>query len=272
MVVVMIAVASLILARIASSSLRLASTSVSEERDVRNRWAATSLRRYSLNSASTLLSSSVAAQQDDAGSPAIYWRYVRLAGQRWRVIVSDESAKLNLIRYTLDQGESSASDVMKKIITGQNGVQPSASLGRAARHQAVRWDPWFDLSRGEYPRSPRTIASATQRITLWGDGKVNLLSSEDATIDQLWRSHFGQNAPAELHTVRRQPLPPDLRQMTGLLGLRETQADFVQNWFTTKSTCRSAWVFCESDRRVGASFFVEWGNANGAAEHRVYEY
>ena len=53
-VVVLIAVASLMLSRIANTSMRVASVAIKEEQEMRYRWAATSLRRYSLDAASTL--------------------------------------------------------------------------------------------------------------------------------------------------------------------------------------------------------------------------
>ena len=88
-VLVMIAVAGLMLSRLATKSLRVALTAALEEREARIRWSKISLRRLALNDSAGML-------EADGEQRGIAVENFRTGGERWRVIVSDESAKLNL--------------------------------------------------------------------------------------------------------------------------------------------------------------------------------
>ncbi len=269
-VVVMIAVASLLLSRLANTSMRVASVAIEEEQEMRNRWAVTSLRRFSLDSAATLLRSNRPDRSDDVAD-SLLWKDVTLAGQIWRVIVADESAKLNLIHLSYDVSGDAMDKVTRPLITGRSNIQVAVDFDDDTPGN-LRWEQWLEGGPQDPTESPRVIAAATQRLTLWGDGRLNVTQCDADTIDALWRQLFGRTAPPLLHELRRQVPPPTARQLIRSLGLRETQANRATQWLAADSTCHSVWIFCQSDRRVSPSLFVEWNTGGDSMEHRGYEY
>ncbi len=279
-VVVMIAVASIMLASLASKSLRLASTAVTEERKLRQRWATASLRRYGLDAAEPLLASA-ARDSGSAEEPFVsVWKDIELCGQEWRVIISDESAKLNLVSFANEFDAERTSSVFKELRTGRQQLDVSSALSVSEIRQIQRWEKWFaprsaDRSSAHFggaSEGARQIAAATQQVTLWGDGKLNVAKCSETTIDTLWRELFGRRAPQELHAIRGQSPPPSTAAMIDSLALRESQSDKARNWLTTESSCFSVWIFCLSDHGGADSMFVEWGSTSSTRERRGYLY
>ncbi|MEO1527308.1 MAG: hypothetical protein AAFX06_17910 [Planctomycetota bacterium] len=269
-VLMMIAVASLILARVANSSMRVATTAMTEEREMRQRWASYSMRRFALSEAPGLLQ-----DVDSSDVPSTLWRDIRLAGEDYRVIVSDESAKLNVLRVAGENDLAQAIESLKRLSTGAIGIRPNGS--QAASHRPMtRWDDWFDVDSYTAAQSnrghvARELATSTQRVTLWGNGRLNVSRCDGETIDLLWNRLFGRPAPSALHQARGQSPPMPWVALSGQLGLRESQIEKATSWIQTDSDCWSVWVFCESDRRVPPTFYVEWGRG-GNQTSRGYVY
>ncbi|QDT07426.1 hypothetical protein K227x_58530 [Rubripirellula lacrimiformis] len=274
-VIVMIAVASLMLSRMASTSMRVASAAIEEEKDLRNRWAVTSLRRFSLDNAHKILggkSRATAASGDGAVAKPFLWKNARLGGQTWRVIIGDESAKLNLVHASRSLGKEAATRIMDELAMDGGLLKPSSDTLSADQSGATRWEHWLLETSGAPASSPRHMAVATQRMTLWGSGRVNVLSSERETLDVLWHQLFGRGLPPAFDSMRTQSLYSSKEQLIRSLALRESQARLAEEWLDIESDCFSVWIFCESDRRVPSSLYVDWGDSQAAQEHRGHEY
>lgn len=224
-VVVMLAVTTLILARLASTSMRIASQAVEDEKRVRNQWAITSLRRFTLNAGRDLLASSsiVADQGSSQSETPVLWKDVVLANQTWRVVLSDESAKLNLNALAEHFEYDAVEQQSKELITGAGLVQPKADLESVIGSRSTRWDAWLDSpSKSAQNRNlhARRLSEATQRITLWGDGRLNVCTSDSKTLDGLWKQLFGRQPPKLLDELRKQRPVPERRRVIEALGLR----------------------------------------------------
>lgn len=269
-VVVMIAVAALMLTSTASTGMRVAATALQEERKMRDRWAVTSLQRYLMSAAPKLLSRTQVDSPDHVEPEWSVWRDVTLADKRWRVIVSDESAKMNLLLTSRQLGHEAAEEAIERLISGRGSL--AATGNAASEHSSRRWDAWLEGRRTDAPHSARQLAMATQNVTLWGDGRVNVTRADRSTIDVAWRQLFGRAAPEAMHHLRGERPPPSSERLISGLGLRETQAKKASRWFSTTSSCFSVWVFCETDRRPSATLLVQWGADDVTGERREYEY
>lgn len=273
-VVVMIAVAVLMLTRVASISMRVAAAAADEEKEMRARWAATSIRRECLTTAPALVGSASPTNQPSESrfSPASAWRDVQIGGNTYRVIVADESSKISLSRLAGRFEADTAQQAIDELALSIRPLKANENLTAASQQASQRWEHWLASNSSNALNSARTIAAATQRLTLWGDGKLNILSADPESTEFLWRELFGRSPPSSLENLRRQSPPPRPSQLISSLGLRESQANLAADWFTSESTCYSVWIFCESDRRVAPSLFVEWGRRGAAKMHRGYEY
>lgn len=266
MVVVLIAIAAMILARLASTSLRVASVAVEEEREMRERWAVTSLRRYSFETAPRLFAGPSDPDSDE-GARAVFWQDVRLAGETWKIVVAEESAKLNLAMFRGQIGSDDWSTDVELLLETD-----SVRLKSSIESPRLRWGDWLESAGSSRSPSAEAVATATQRITLWGDGRLNVMQCDDETLGIVWRRQFGHAPPAVLHQMRSQQPRPTTQQMMAALDLRDSQRDKANNWITAESRCYSTWVFCRTSHRVPASLFVEWGQSGAAKEHRGYQY
>lgn len=273
-VVVLIAVASLMLSRMALVSMRVATVAVEEERDLRNRWAVTSLRRFSLDRARRLLDSQADSESDAGGtqpSPPFLWRDAELGGQRWRLVIADESAKLNIRQFADTFGSDTAQRALEKLLEDDAKLRVAAPRSPGDSTQSRRWEHWLEGDSKSPILSARQFSVATQRVTLWGEGKLNVRRCSRETVDTFWQEVFGRSAPAQLHELRRLSPPPSASQLIQSLALRESQAELANQWLTTESDCFSVWIFCDSNDRVASSFYVDWGTGGGMG-HRGYEY
>ena len=268
-VVVMIAVAALVLAKMASTSMQVAKTAIEEERELRDRWAISSLRRFTLDGADSLLSQSSILGSESA-NPTTLWKDIQLAEKQWRVVLADESAKVNVGRLARKRDEQALRKLLTELISGETRTTPVADLAKVGSR--ARWDTWIDTGESDSWRSPRALATATQNMTLWGNGRLNVSQSNRETIDSLWNALFGRDTPELLHELRQQRPPMRTRNLISALALRESQSTIASQWLTTESHCYSVWVFCQTDRRVRPSLYVEWGGDTAATEHRGYEY
>ncbi|QDV42563.1 hypothetical protein Enr13x_24110 [Stieleria neptunia] len=269
-VVVILAVAVLMLSRIASTSMRSASYAVENERSVRHQWAITSLRRMALNAAPSLLTqSSLAENESSLGHSPILWKEVGLAGETWRVVLADESAKLNVSKLSATAPTEQVAACLRQLQTSR-GLQSQSNFDKTA----TRWDHWFELpaaGSGNRDTPAILIAAATQRLTLWGDGKLNVCRCDSESLDYLWHMLYSRPTPKQLQEIRHMRPTPTESHLIGSLALRESEARLAAKWLTTESQCYSVWIFCMSDRRVPASFFVEWGRGQ-VRDRRGYEY
>lgn len=276
-VLVMIGVVSLLLSQIAASSMRVASSAIAEEREMRNRWAVTSVRRFCLDSAPRLLELPSSASGETL-APSILWKDVSVAEQTFRVILADETAKLNLRKIASQYGESTVATVTEELLSDHHGMRSAVGLGASGKPSGTRWENWVADGGTRSLLDPRKIAAATQRLTLWGDGRLNVFSSDEETLEALWRQLFGRRPPNELLEARSQSPRPPLGQLLTSLDLRESQAVTARRWLVDESECYSVWIFCQSDRQVPSSLYVEWGGrsrggaVSTATNSRGYEY
>lgn len=271
-VLVLIAMSMLIMGRMASTSMRVAATATAQERDLRNRWAVTTMRRYCMRNAQSLVNRSARRLgSDDSAGTATAWRDLDLAGQRWRVIVADENGKIHLPHAIGALGVEQTRGLAEQILGGGEDAVLRSPLQPAYGTSSQRWDQWLDAS-GTQDRPARALASATRNLTLWGNGELNLATADRISVQSLWKILFGRQPPAEFEALRQQRPTPPLSQFFGAAGLRDSQIAVAEEWFGTESQCHSIWIFCQTDRRVSPTLFVQWGAEGSATEHRGYQY
>lgn len=276
LVVVMIAICVMIMSRIASSSLRQAALANEEEREMRNRWASISLGRFGMQHAVRIPVQPYGHSKHEAPQSTLL--KVHLANKNWRLHVANEAGKVPVARLAARYDETVCNQIVDSLIAhskypvdielrfpqrGARIADPNHPISTAASY---RWEHW--LHRWE---STETVVHATEKLTLWGNGKINLRQASPETVDVMWRQLFGRSAPRNLALVLNHPDSSNIEQVISAIALRESQAQTARDWFTLRGECYSSWVFCEDDRRFRTSLFVQWGSSE-QREGRRYEY
>lgn len=267
-VVVMIAVASITLSQFASVTMQVASDAVSQEKSVRERWAVTSMRRTCLRLAPEILD---AEPRESSQLFPTAWRDIRLAEKNWRVIVADESAKLNVQRLCSEVGPQRCANAIDQLLTGNTGGVASAISRHADSKQSKRWEAWLKIDGPNEFLTAERMAESTQRVSLWGDGMLNISKCDAETLDVLWKALFGRKAPDVIHDRRLEWVQHANAPITSLFAIRESQANVVARWVTNQSTCYSMWILHTTEGTSSRSFFVEWGGER-RANRRGFEY
>lgn len=273
-VLALIGVSVLIMSTIATRSSRLAMTAIRKEKGLQVRWGRLSLARWSLARAVSDLESLESDAARDGSAKNLEsltgYRTRLIAGQRWWTIISDESAKFSLPRM---QAEFPGPDAQQ--LSGQIRSSNLRLRRILPGNGSRRWEHWFQSDVGDGANATRhldaeTIVQATQNMTLWGDGKVNLRTCSESVLDALWRALFKKNLPRGLRELDRSQLL-SLDEAFSSADLRESERNLANDWFTVASQCQSVWVICESDRRIPAIQWVQWGRGD-RREVRGYEY
>lgn len=253
-VVVMLAITCLMLYQVAGISFRHVRETIVMEERFRENWSLVSLRHALLPAAGRLfseqeLSQSLVGEAESAATQS--WGgaarsrsaageirsirgQVKLNSVEFAIELQDESAKFS-IPASLKIGTQSASSQLARLVQG-SGLPMRRDLPARGAQAIVCWEDVFESS-GRI--ASLQLARVTPRVTLWGDGRLNLYRAEEDVLDAVWRSAFGHFPPRELFDERerfpRRPID-DLRRS---LSLRETDIERFDNLFTDTSRCFS---------------------------------
>ena len=244
LVLLMIALCGAIVSQIASRVIRLSGQAADAQRESRHRWAAVSIRRTCLDLAPTLLTQTL----EQVSMPVQQRSFsILLGGTRFEVNIQDESAKLPIQRLIRQYSLESIK-------------QPIRTLAgnRAILRSVFPKNPTLMKDIVDIPTTNDTSASlrfwnqVSQRMTLWTDGRVNVVTADQSTLDALWQLEFKSSVPDEILAIRQQPMANNFNEFLMTLGLTSSQTQFAREWFTTNSNTYSVWI--DSPNLSGKSF------------------
>lgn len=197
---------------------RRSATSALEARgdaeELRRRWAVASCRATLLPRAASILSDAEAAERD--GSIAQRRVECDLAGLRCLLVITDESAKVNVNRLLRDAGPAEASLAVARVVSGASAAGTGAAVRLRPRltplgparvdliGPAIQGfeqvfgtaDPTDLLGDALAPAVGRSRSGDpagtgwSAAITLWGDGRLNIRRASDAAL-RCWGDHVG---------------------------------------------------------------------------------
>ncbi|MEQ1830386.1 MAG: hypothetical protein ABL921_30795 [Pirellula sp.] len=265
LVLLLIAICGAIASQIVSRVVRLSGQAADAQRELQHRWAAVSIRRTALNTASKLLTN----QENSIERPLAKRSFSILLGKaRYNISVHDESAKLPLIQTIARFPMERAKEPIRALVGNQAIVKSIIP-----KHPTMLSDI---VDRPEYAtasESLRSWESIAQQLTLWSDGRINVRAADKETLDQLWQLRFNGNAPAELMAYRELPNASVFTDTFRALGLSSAQTQFAMEWLTTESNTYSLWV--DSTNNLGSSFtaiYVRRRSLGFADEQFGYHY
>lgn len=239
LVVVLLAICCLILTQLSMVSFGAINQSKLRQRDLQRHWSIVSVRRAVLSQAEQ-----VWTEQRDGEQTQVELDF-ELGGDRLQVRIENESTKLNVNRILKDLPPQASREILTEHLRPLDpGAFRTLSLLGTELHS------WAELTevRGI------ELLEATDTVTLWGDGKVNLWESEPEIIETVWKGQFGRFAPDELLEAREQFPQPTWESLKLRLRLSESDLKKAERWFTTKNTCFSLEVNYNSDQGQQASY------------------
>ena len=244
LVLLMIALCGAIVSQIASRVIRLSGQAADAQRESRHRWAAVSIRRTCLDLAPTLLTQTTEQQTTPVQQCSFS---IFLGGTRFEVNIHDESAKLPVQRLI---GQYSLESIKPPIRT--------LAGNRAILRSVFPKNPTLMNDIVDRPKTNDTSDSlrfwkeVSQRMTLWTDGNVNVVTAEPSTLNALWRLEFKSELPAPFFALGQHQPPSNFVDFVRKLGMTPSQTQFALTWFTTNSNTYSVWI--DSPNPSGKSF------------------
>lgn len=276
LVLVVVLVCGVVLASAARRSGQAALQANAALRDLQFRWGAASCQSAVLPQAEALLN-----EERKLRAPVVAQtrRSLVLGGMTFDLIAGDESAKANVNQLARLHDNSAGLTVALKRVQADSRPLPidlrpllDPSIDAAGQ---PNWYGSFDQAftlRGPADLAGTvggTSASACQRVTVWGTGRVNIRRADVAVMREALTGLLSESDLAALDAWRRERLDFTRADAWAHLQLTKEQIDNLASLTTDTSKCHSLWVLARGRGRTWYRLYVEEQVDDGAFQRRV---
>lgn len=239
-VLLMIAISGAIAGQVASRTIRLKSQSVMSNHELQARWGMVSIRRAFLARAPIILAnksletSVLVANRNSRFS-------MKLGEQKYEIELRDESAHASAPHLIERHGLQAVRPLLRELWRGNSMLRPVFPSAPSS------WGQLFDIrSDGINGREYfNQLKVATEDLTLWSDGKLNLQTVEPSVLRAVWALEFGKPVPSALLQLVAQSNTTDIKMTLTQLDLTERERRFVDISLATQSNTYSVWISSE---------------------------
>jgi len=257
MTLMLLAIAAVVLAATARSSMGLAVSAVHARQDLRRRWGNQSIRLTTLDLAPSLFEG-IEAETD---KPTISLdAQFNLSGQTYYVTVSDEQAKVNINALLQHKGRDATRSFARGQFTDSLGssdiylpvdqqAQSSPTEGADAvlnrkivsiNHLLPGFDPDHD---------PESTSYLMVGLTCWGDGRIHIRRASDDLIREIAAPILGSIQIERLRDTMANNDGQELNELLVVIGTREQDIPGLMQRLTMDSYCYSVWIAVDNGRR-----------------------
>jgi hypothetical protein len=239
LVVMLLAVCCLIFTQLSLRSFGRVSQFVGDQRELQQYWATASLRKAVLPHANTIWRHNRDAGQDQASLA------IELSGKTYQVNLENENTKLHLGHIWRDFPVQASRGLLQSELIALD----SAAF---AKFEALdgQVNSWRQLSS---TFNAQTLQQ-TDTITLWGTGQIDVAQASDETIEKAWKGLFGTFPPKELYAIKQRWPHPTWPELRSQLGLRDSQLELADRWFSTDSRCYSLEIQWQSSASSSSGY------------------
>lgn len=259
MALILIATAAVMLVGMARQSLLLAMEAIDAQEAIQRRWAIISAESVVLSQAPQLFDTTerklVESGVDFDVFPTSLVADFTLGGELFELILSDEDAKLNLNTYYRRREKQRTAATIREMAGLESQLSVHLRPYRVSRNTPLlpAFDSWGQIFPLDERKSESSVGSqlalATQQLTCWGSGQLNIRRATDESIEELCRLAVTGSAIQQLLAARRETPELSLRTALPQLELRETELRALEELLTDETTCYSIWVHTGSERR-----------------------
>lgn len=278
MVLVFILLTGLSVAGFARKSLELAGSVAEAQETLQRRWGIQSCRQLMLQDAEQLIEATVTGSNPADipwPTPGFIQGDFELGGLRFEFRLSDEDAKINL--NTLAQRDI---DPLNRLTSAARLSGSPAGLTPLIRWPPRKtssqeklpfrtWDQVFDLRNGgEAEELVDRLRQATNEITCWGSGKLNLRRASDQAVQTVCQREVRDETLRKLLSSRRMGAFDDLDAILGQIVLKTPEAFALRRLLSTESKCHALWLTVRNTRRSWSSLTID---GSGSGKPAAYE-
>lgn len=276
MALVLIGVAGLVLARLASGSLALVLEARSGEVELQRRWAVLSLQIQILRAPEWRLGDLAAAYElQGQGWPhprAIAGR-CRLGADEYEVLLADEGAKANL-NLLYDRRPELLPGLLAHAAHGAPGaplVEVRPSLDPQAKNTKRYFSSWGTLVRLAQMQDPRAFAALAADYTPWGEPRLNYTRASDASLEAVLR--LEANGPEVKRLLEaRQEFGGNLEALLETAEIPRRKAFRLKRLLTDRSRTYSLWLVAARGDTEQLTVAVSGDGGLGAPDTQTYRW
>jgi hypothetical protein len=235
----LLAVCCLIFTQLSLKSFGRVNQFVGDQRELQQYWATASLRKAILPNANAIWQN-----RRDAGLDHVALN-IELSGKNYQVNLENENTKLHLGRVWRDFPVQASRGLLQSELIA---LDSSAFAKFEAMDGQV--NSWRQLSS---TFDAQTLQH-TDTITLWGTGQIDVTQASDETIEKAWKGLFGTFPPKELYASKQRWPRPSWPELRSQLGLRNSQLELADRWFSTDSRCFSFEILWQSSANSSSGY------------------
>ncbi len=256
-------------------------------RELQRRWGAMSCQAALLPMAEKLLT----AQRSKENPVVAQARYtLELGGQRFHVILSDETAKLDVNMLDRLYGKEKLATSLQKVQAGESRLLPillqPAQTPLAVQTTQAAPDPNGPATAAKYNsleqlfefRSPAELvgwregegSAVERRVTCWGGGKVNIKRTETAVLREALAGRITESQLARLDSYQRKEFKCGLNDILKNLDFDGKQTGKLAGLVTDTSSSHGLWIMIEGSTRNWYYLFIRGAGTGSPESSRVF--
>lgn len=251
------------------NSLRLAMEAVEAQKDLQHHWGTTSCKNLLLEQAETFFEQ---AANMPANAPPLWPKpnlikaQVVLDDATYRLWLRDEDARINL--NTLQDRLPAKGRLLVTNFTNDQlplHWQPDMSpTAKKNKRSFSSWGQLFDLPQIWQQHGLESLLQATDEITCWGNGRLNIHTASDKALDGVVGQAVSHEVARQLIEARSQTQKIAWPEMLKSLDLRSKQSLTLKSWVSNKSSCYSLWLELENSQRSWYHLWIRGDRASAA--------
>jgi len=250
-------------------SLRLALEAVEAQKELQHHWGSASCRTLFLDQASTFFEQAAKLPVNTQPlwpQPNLIKAQVVLADTTYRLWLRDEDARVNLntLQKRLpEKGRMLVTDLTSDLLPlrWQPDVSPQA---KKTKRSFSSWGQLFDLPQIWQADGLESLLQATDEITCWGSGKLNIHTVSDTALDRVVGQTVSHEVSRKIIEARSQSQQLAWPEMLKSLDLRPKQSLTLRIWISNKSSCYSLWLELENSQRSWYHLWIRGDRASAA--------
>jgi hypothetical protein len=258
MALLVIALAGVIMASTARRSCLEAVRANTALEDLRRRWGAIGLQRALVGQCEQMILAAEAEGDADRQGPVTrVERRLALTGMTWRLVVGDEQAKVNVNTISTRGGTPALTAALTELL-GVEAADLAVALRPALPEQphGKRVRPYGSLGQvfagdwaGAVLRSRPDDPAAIERITCWGDGRINFRRASPEALRAATAGVLDDTQRWKLLELREDIPGISLSEALKRLDLARKQRSRAAAVLADRSRCHSLWIVAETGRR-----------------------
>lgn len=273
---VLIVIATVLLAGLSRYSLRTALISQQAEEELQLKWGQASIERVALSNPEAILSQPIML---DEGVPAerqqlaIRDGELTLGRTQFDIRVADEQAKINVNLWDVNRSDMELRRLLQEFAGRDSAIHLSPIDSVSGDGSSTRYQSIGQLIDSQGYANPSSAAAktreATRYLTCWGEGgRINLHSASDDALVETASLAVGRGEAEKLVELRN--ANPTLRkaELLNRMQLRLEKREKLDALLVEESRAWSVWIHATNRSRATDRFVVK--EKIGSSSNRVF--